>query len=523
MTPKRRRAGSRRAHAAPPSWPSPRDLPHTARASATADLVGSCSMTSKRTPRRSRKPVDRSDAVRLCDLASASHAQNLLTASRNATPQVCRRRAVSLPASLGRTAAGPHRRPVPWVVRMTAASTHEVIAFLDQLSSRSASTTTDPTALQVPGGAEVATSSRGSRPVSSSSGRRRRRRPRARPPRALLARQPLEITPVAAPPSEAALRPGMALAAYHLPLDGHPEHGNNALLAEGLGCTATEPFAEHHGRPIGVPARSPATGSRSTSSSPASATLTGREPLALREGPEHRVAGSASSQAARADYLADAASAGSTPSSPASRGARLRPRPRGAACTSSPPAITRPRRSASADSATCSPEARVVHRSSTSPTRSRHVALTTPLSTSVTSATNGFACRKQTHRRQPPMANHLTPTELAREAGLERREVISKCMEMGVPIFQGRIDKTLFITSLQAEQQPEPAKLSPAAASGRRNPHRCAGSATVRGMRCSAPRVPRAPSHRSSPSSWRRRFSLQVLRPRHRCPRSRPS
>jgi hypothetical protein len=57
------------------------------------------------------------------------------------------------------------------------------------------------------------------------------------------------------------------------------------------------------------------------------------------------------------------------------------------------------------------------------------------------------------------MANHLTPTELAREAGLERREVISKCMEMGVPIFQGRIDKTLFITSLQAESQPEPAKL----------------------------------------------------------------
>ena len=43
------------------------------------------------------------------------------------------------------------------------------------------------------------------------------------------------------------------------------------------------------------------------------------------------------------------------------------------------------------------------------------------------------------------MANHLTPTELAREAGMERREVITKCMEMGVPIFQGRIDKTLFL------------------------------------------------------------------------------
>jgi hypothetical protein len=46
------------------------------------------------------------------------------------------------------------------------------------------------------------------------------------------------------------------------------------------------------------------------------------------------------------------------------------------------------------------------------------------------------------------MAIHLTPTELAREAGMERRDVIEKCMEMGVPIFQGRIDKTLFQASL---------------------------------------------------------------------------
>ena len=48
------------------------------------------------------------------------------------------------------------------------------------------------------------------------------------------------------------------------------------------------------------------------------------------------------------------------------------------------------------------------------------------------------------------MANHLTPTELAREAGLERRDVIAKCMELGVPIFQGRIDKTLFLATLRA-------------------------------------------------------------------------
>jgi hypothetical protein len=56
-----------------------------------------------------------------------------------------------------------------------------------------------------------------------------------------------------------------------------------------------------------------------------------------------------------------------------------------------------------------------------------------------------------------PMAIHLTPTELAREAGLERRDVIAKCMEMGVPIFQGRIDKTLFMASLQDARHVETA------------------------------------------------------------------
>ena len=46
------------------------------------------------------------------------------------------------------------------------------------------------------------------------------------------------------------------------------------------------------------------------------------------------------------------------------------------------------------------------------------------------------------------MANHLTPTELAREAGIGRREVLSKCLETGVPIFKGRIDKSLFLASI---------------------------------------------------------------------------
>ena len=60
------------------------------------------------------------------------------------------------------------------------------------------------------------------------------------------------------------------------------------------------------------------------------------------------------------------------------------------------------------------------------------------------------------------MAIHLTPTELAREAGLERREVIEKCMEMGVPIFQGRIDKTLFLASLDESALTEAPEVSAA-------------------------------------------------------------
>jgi hypothetical protein len=50
------------------------------------------------------------------------------------------------------------------------------------------------------------------------------------------------------------------------------------------------------------------------------------------------------------------------------------------------------------------------------------------------------------------LAVHLTPTELADELKMKRREVISKCMEMNVPIFNGRIDKTLFISSLRHMQ-----------------------------------------------------------------------
>jgi hypothetical protein len=48
------------------------------------------------------------------------------------------------------------------------------------------------------------------------------------------------------------------------------------------------------------------------------------------------------------------------------------------------------------------------------------------------------------------MANHLTPAELADQLQMERQEVIGKCVQMGVPIYHGRIDRSLFETSLRS-------------------------------------------------------------------------
>ena len=48
------------------------------------------------------------------------------------------------------------------------------------------------------------------------------------------------------------------------------------------------------------------------------------------------------------------------------------------------------------------------------------------------------------------MPNHLTPDELSKELGLERQEVIRLCLQEGVPIYQGKIDKTLFQAQLEA-------------------------------------------------------------------------
>jgi dinuclear metal center YbgI/SA1388 family protein len=77
----------------------------------------------------------------------------------------------------------------------------------------------------------------------------------------------------------------LGLAAYHLPLDAHPDCGNNALIAAGLGCAARRPFGVHHGREIGCRGEFDGPGIPAGELIGRVEALTGRTPLAFTSGP----------------------------------------------------------------------------------------------------------------------------------------------------------------------------------------------------------------------------------------------
>ncbi len=77
----------------------------------------------------------------------------------------------------------------------------------------------------------------------------------------------------------------IALAAYHLPLDAHPELGNNALLARALGASELEPFALHEGMAIGFIATLPGEGVTVGELTDRARAATDREPLVFAAGP----------------------------------------------------------------------------------------------------------------------------------------------------------------------------------------------------------------------------------------------
>jgi dinuclear metal center YbgI/SA1388 family protein len=95
----------------------------------------------------------------------------------------------------------------------------------------------------------------------------------------------------------------IALAAYHLPLDAHPEVGNNALLARTIGATDLQPFAG-----IGMRARLDGISPDELHARVREAT-SGREPLSFLAGPDavHTI-GIVSGGAAK--HLDDAIAAG---------------------------------------------------------------------------------------------------------------------------------------------------------------------------------------------------------------------
>jgi dinuclear metal center YbgI/SA1388 family protein len=79
----------------------------------------------------------------------------------------------------------------------------------------------------------------------------------------------------------------ISLLAYHLPLDGHQEHGNNALLAAALGCEAWRPFPADESPAIGVAGTFGESGIDSAVLVERVTTATGgRAPLAFTDGPD---------------------------------------------------------------------------------------------------------------------------------------------------------------------------------------------------------------------------------------------
>jgi dinuclear metal center YbgI/SA1388 family protein len=96
--------------------------------------------------------------------------------------------------------------------------------------------------------------------------------------------QPLALSEAMAGRLRTALGSGLSVAGYHLPLDAHPEIGNNALLCAGLGFERQSGFGEVNGRAIGVVGRS-AEGVEPAELVRRVTELVGREPLVFDAGP----------------------------------------------------------------------------------------------------------------------------------------------------------------------------------------------------------------------------------------------
>jgi dinuclear metal center YbgI/SA1388 family protein len=172
--------------------------------------------------------------------------------------------------------------------RVMPARTADIIAFLDELLEVERFDDLGPNGLQVPGAAEVTTVLTG---VSAQ--RELFERAVAEDAQLVLAHhgilwdfEPRRIGPAQAARLKLLLANDVALAAYHLPLDAHPEIGNNALIAAQLGAASRTPAFTYKGSPIGVIAHFDGDGIPAAELTARVGTLTAREPLVFDTGPE---------------------------------------------------------------------------------------------------------------------------------------------------------------------------------------------------------------------------------------------
>jgi dinuclear metal center YbgI/SA1388 family protein len=93
------------------------------------------------------------------------------------------------------------------------------------------------------------------------------------------------LTPALAARLRLMLGAEISLAAYHLPLDAHPEIGNNALICDGLGLEKGERFGDAKGAPIGFVGRASAPLAFDGLVSKVAELTGGREPLGIEAGP----------------------------------------------------------------------------------------------------------------------------------------------------------------------------------------------------------------------------------------------
>ena len=193
------------------------------------------------------------------------------------------------------------------------AACNQIIGYLDELLNPTAYDDYGPNGLQVPGSEQIQTVVTGvSAPTPISSPARARRTPTSCS----------SITGCSGPARRARLDRAskrrlqllfdadLALAAYHLPLDGHLEVGNNALLAGGARRRrARSRSLRTSAPPSGSAHASPGAGIAPAELVARVHAATGREPLAFTDGPDPvRTIGIVSG--AGADHLEDAIDAG---------------------------------------------------------------------------------------------------------------------------------------------------------------------------------------------------------------------